>query len=278
MGAGAAGVAAVEHYTMNTTFPALYLSHGAPTLVLSANPAHRFLAGLGSELGRPEAIVMISAHWDTPAVRVTTAERHETIHDFYGFPESLYRLRYPAPGAPALAAEIIDRLQAAEFPVAGDDSRGLDHGAWVPLMLMYPDADVPVVQVSLQSRLGPTHHLRLGEALAPLRDRGVLVIGSGSATHNLREFVGQPEDSPPPAYVRAFADWLAETLAHGTTEDLLAYRAQAPAAERNHPTEEHFLPLFAARGAAGNEPVRQLHRSYCFGILAMDNYAFGGSG
>ncbi len=259
----------------NTPLPALFLSHGAPTLALSDNPAHRFLAGLGAELGRPEAIVMISAHWDTPVVQVTTGARHETIHDFYGFPEPLYALRYPAPGAPALAADVIERLRAAGLDAGGDEQRGLDHGAWVPLLLMYPDADIPVVQVSLQSRLGPAHHLALGQALAPLRGQRVLVVGSGAATHNLRDFRGQSEDSVPPAYARAFADWLADTVVNGSTVQLRDYRSQAPEAVSNHPTEEHYLPLLAARGAALNEPARALHRSYCYGILAMDNYAFG---
>lgn len=255
--------------------PALFVSHGAPTLALSANPAHEFLQGLGRDLAPPQAIVVVSAHWDTPTARITAAARPSTIHDFYGFPQPLYELRYPAPGAPALAAEIAGLLQDAGLAATLDEQRGLDHGAWVPLLLMYPPAEIPVLQVSLQTALGPEHHLRLGQALAPLRQRGILILGSGGATHNLREFAGQPEASPPPAYVTAFSDWLDQTLAAGAVATLLDYRRQAPAAARSHPTEEHLLPLFVALGAASDGPVQRLHHSYSHGILAMDAYAFG---
>lgn len=261
--------------TIAQPLPALFVSHGAPTLALEHNAAHDFFNRLASRLPRPQAIVVFSAHWDTPDTRVTAAARHETIHDFYGFPEPLYRLRYPASGAPQLAADIVERLQAEGITAATDATRGLDHGAWVPLLLAYPDADIPVVQVALQTRLGPAHHLRLGQALAPLRERGVLILASGGATHNLREFFGQPDGAPPADYAAAFTDWLEERLAENDIAALLDYRRQGPQATRNHPTEEHFLPLFAALGAAAGEPVTRLHHSFSHGVLAMDAYAFG---
>lgn len=247
--------------------PSLFLSHGSPMLAVdAAQPAHGFLRALGAQLPRPEAVLVVSAHWDTTAPRATGSPQPDTLHDFYGFPAPLYRLRYPAPGRPELAAQVV-RVLGADAAV--DTDRGLDHGAWVPLLLMYPRHDVPVVQLSLQTALGPAHHLRLGEALAPLREQGVLIIGSGGATHNLREYFHASAGHEP---YEAFAAWLHETLMRGEQEALLDYRRRAPHASRNHPTEEHFLPLFVALGAGGPK-ARRLHASFdC--VLAMDAYAF----
>ena len=256
-------------------FPALFVSHGAPTLALEPGSTRGFLAQLGAGLGRPKAILVVSAHWETVASAISVAPEPETIHDFYGFPEVLYRMRYPAPGAPALAQQSVQLLAAAGLEAAAVPDRGLDHGAWVPLLLMYPDADIPVAQVAVQTRLGPAHHLRLGEALRPLRDEGVLIIGSGSATHNLREFGNHRYDSPPPGWVSAFNDWLAGAIEEGRTADLLDYRRMAPQAARNHPTEEHLLPLFAAYGAGtpGVQPQR-IHSGYTYGVIGMDAWRF----
>ena len=256
-------------------FPALFLSHGAPTLIIEDGPARRFLAGYGARLGRPSAILVASAHWEEPVATVSTAERPETIHDFYGFPPELYSLRYPAPGAPAVAEQAASLIEAAGLPVLRDADRGLDHGAWVPLSLMYAQADIPVAQVSLLRSGGPDAHLKLGAALRPLRDQGVLILGSGSTTHNLAAFRGFNPDAPAPAWVTGFADWVHGAATAGRTADLLDYRNRAPYGRENHPTEEHLLPFFVALGSAdpGTQPER-VHASTSHGILAMDVYAF----
>jgi 4,5-DOPA dioxygenase extradiol len=259
--------------------PALFVTHGAPTLPIEPGPAHDFLAGLGESLARPTEILCISAHWECPEPSLSAVERPATIHDFYGFPPALYALDYPAPGAPDLAQRAGALLQAAGLGARIVPDRGLDHGAWVPLMLSYPDADIPVTQLSVQSALGPEHHLALGRALAPLRNENVLILASGSATHDLSAFRGQPVDTPPVDYALSFDDWLVDAVAEGRTGDLLAYRERAPFAARNHPSEEHFLPLFVALGAGmrGDEPApaRLLHRSMTYGIIAMTAFAFG---
>ncbi|MGA9854716.1 MAG: class III extradiol ring-cleavage dioxygenase [Gammaproteobacteria bacterium] len=247
--------------------PSLFLSHGSPMLALDAdNPAHAFLKNLGDSLPRPQAILVVSAHWDTATPCTTGAEHLETIHDFYGFPEPLYELRYPASGNQQLAQQAAMLIgQAASV----DQFRGLDHGAWVPLLLMYPQADIPTVQLSLQTPLGPAHHLKIGKALASLRAQGVLIIGSGGATHNLREYFHPTSDHQP---YEEFSVWLYDALMHGNQEALLDYRQRAPQAERNHPTAEHFLPLFAAMGAGGPHTAR-LHHSFDR-TLCMDAYEF----
>lgn len=251
-----------------TTLPALFVSHGSPMLALDeSQPAHGFLRKLGTTLPRPEAILVISAHWDTATPCITGAQQLDTIHDFYGFPEPLYELHYPAPGNRALAEEIVRQLG----PSAGvHPARGLDHGAWVPLLLMYPQHDIPVLQLSLQTSLGPAHHLRIGEALRWLRKRGVLIIGSGGATHNLREYF-HPDSGNHKPY-EAFAAWLHDVLTRGDREALLDYRQRAPHAARCHPTEEHFLPLFVVLGAGGTKAQR-LHAG-CDRTLATDAYIY----
>lgn len=255
--------------------PTLFLSHGAPTLPLTDSAASRFLRGLAGTMERPRAIVVASAHWETKAPRVSAMTVNDTIHDFYGFPEALYRLAYPAPGDRPLAARIAALLGEAGLPAALDETRGLDHGAWVPLMLAWPAHDIPVLQLSLQTHLGPAHHERLGAALAPLRAEGVLLIGSGSWTHDLRRFRGQAEDAPVQPDVTAFADWMHAAVLDGRRDDLLAYRTRAPFAVDNHPTDEHLLPLYVALGAAGPAArAERLHQSAMFSMLRMDAYAF----
>lgn len=258
------------------TLPSLFLSHGAPTLPLTDTPARTFLSQLGHELPRPKAILVASAHWETERAAVNAVAWNETVHDFYGFPRALYELRYPAPGAPDLAHAIAARLQAAGIACDIDDARGLDHGAWVPLSLMYPAAGIPVLQLSVQTHLGPEHHLRLGRALAPLRDEGVLIIGSGSFTHDLSEFRGHGANDPAPDWVNSFADWFDAALTEERFADLIDYRRLAPYAAKNHPSEEHLLPLYVALGAAGESPhAQRLHASATYGVLRMDVYAFG---
>jgi 4,5-DOPA dioxygenase extradiol len=260
--------------------PSLFLSHGAPTLPLTDSPARDFLTGLGDRLPRPQAILVVSAHWETARPEVNAVVSNETIHDFHGFPRALYEMRYPAPGAPELAAHVAQLLQEFGLDCATDRSRGLDHGAWVPLLLMYPQADIPVLQLSVQPQLGPKHHLAMGRALQRLRGEGVLVIGSGSFTHNLAELRmrGPGLSDPVPPWVDAFADWVGEALAGGRIEDMLDYRRLAPFARNNHPSEEHFLPLFAALGAAGaNAHAERLHASATYSVLRMDVFAFHGA-
>lgn len=213
----------------------IFLSHGSPMLPFKNHEAGDFLRSLGSRK-QPRAILMVSAHWETDAPAVNAVERNTTIHDFRGFPPELYQLRYDAPGSPELAERVAELLNAAGLLTAIDRQRGLDHGAWVPLLLAWPGADVPVVQLSVQPDAGPEHHLRLGRALRPLADEGVLIIGSGSFTHDLsswRTHRGRGE----PDWVRDFAEWMDEAIASARTADLLAYRSRAPHAERNHPTE-----------------------------------------
>ena len=258
-----------------TRLPALFVSHGAPTLALEPGPTRGFLAQLGAGFERPKSILLISAHWETAAPAISRALKPETIHDFYGFPEALYAMRYPAPGAPELAVRAAALIAESGFAASTNEDRGLDHGAWVPLMLMYPEADIPVTQISVQSRLGPEHHWRLGEALRPLRDEGVLIIASGSVTHNLQEFGRHHYDSPPPSWVSEFNDWLHDRVLSMDQAALVGYRTLAPQAVRNHPGEEHLLPLFTAAGAAtpGIRPQR-VHDAFTYGVIGMDAYRF----
>jgi 4,5-DOPA dioxygenase extradiol len=256
-------------------FPSIFVSHGAPTLAVDQNEAHAFLKGLGASIGRPKAILVVSAHWMTAVPSLSLAEHPETIHDFGGFPDFMYELKYHAPGAPAVATRAAELLRAAGIDISLHPSRGLDHGAWVPLMLMYPDADIPVVQLSIQPKLSPEHHWRMGEALRPLRDEGVLILGSGSATHNLREAFLFKADDPTPDYVLEFEQWLVDAMTHGRKDDLLHYIERAPHAERAHPTNDHFYPLLVTAGA-GDAAARAalIHHSITWVVLAMDAFAY----
>lgn len=259
-----------------TLLPTIFVSHGAPTLAIEPGPAHHFLQAFGKDLGKPASILVLSAHFDASIATVTASAAPETIHDFRGFPEALYNMTYPAPGNPALAHRVGDLLSVAGIPTQTDEQRGLDHGAWVPLSLMYPDADVPVVQLSIDSRKGAAYHLRLGKLLRPLREEGVLIIGSGGATHNLSRAFSSPRDAPLVDWAHTFREWLAGAVESDRRDDLANYRTVAPDAHRNHPTEEHFMPLLCAVGATGpDEPRRRVHRSDEYGALAMDAYLLG---
>jgi 4,5-DOPA dioxygenase extradiol len=258
---------------MSAELPSLFLSHGSPTLPFEDIAARGFMAGLGARLPRPEAILCISAHWETPVPAVSGAERPETIHDFYGFPEALYRLQYPAPGAPKLAERVCALLGAAGMPATIDETRGLDHGAWNPLMLIYPRADVPVAQLSIQHQAGPGHHLAIGRALKPLRAEGVLVLASGGAVHNLRQF--HVDRERPADWAVAFDEWLADRIAAGDAASLIEYRRLKPEGKLAHPRDEHFLPLFVAMGAGEGDTGRPLHRSFAHGSLSMAAYGWG---
>lgn len=258
--------------------PTLFVSHGSPMTAIEDTFAHRFLAGLGAELPRPRAILVASAHWETAEPTLNAVERNETIHDFYGFPPALFAISYMPPGAPELAREIAESLRKAGFAATLDDKRGLDHGAWVPLLLAWPDAEIPALQISVQTELGPRHHLALGRALASLRAREILILGSGSFTHDLRRFGrGRPGiDAPETPDVTEFSDWMDGHIRAHDIAALADYRRLAPHARDEHPTEEHLLPLFVALGAAGEHAsARRLHNSVEFGFLRMDTYAFG---
>jgi 4,5-DOPA dioxygenase extradiol len=258
-----------------STLPTLFVSHGSPMHALEPGDAADAWRGFAASIPRPRAILIASAHWETGLPMLTGRERLETIHDFSGFPAELYRIRYDAPGAPEVAGRALALLREAGYTAAIDGCRGIDHGAWVPLRHMYPERDVPVVQISVQPALGAAHHLRLGEALAPLAAEGVLVIGSGHVTHNLRDWFSSRHDPRALDYVRQFAEWLNVRIAADDRAAVIDYREQAPGGERAHPTEEHFLPLFVAWGAAGRgaRPTRVL-ASIDGGALAMDAYRF----
>jgi 4,5-DOPA dioxygenase extradiol len=256
--------------------PAIFISHGSPMLAIEPAEARDFLARLPTLLPeRPRAILMISAHWERLRPAVNAPPQNETIHDFGGFPPALFALQYPAPPSAELAHRVAGLLSAGGLPTDIDTRRGLDHGAWVPLIVAWPDADIPVLQLSVQTRLGPDHHYRLGQLLAPLREEGVLIIGSGSFTHDLSSFrtSGGRIDAPEQDWVHVFAEWMASALREGRTDDLLHYRTRAPEAAHNHPTEEHLLPLYVALGAGAGR-VDHMHQSTTYGILRMDAFAF----
>lgn len=258
-----------------TALPSLYISHGSPMTALQPGLTGARLAELAAALPRPKAIVMASAHWLSHQPQIGSAAAPETIHDFRGFPAPLYQLRYPAPGSPALAEQVMHLLDQAKLAPVADPQRGLDHGAWVPLRLLYPAADIPVVTISIQPKLTPAHQYALGQALAPLRDEGVLVIGSGSITHNLHDLGAGYSDERQAPYVKPFIEWIEQKLAAGDIDALLDYRRQAPFAERAHPTDEHLLPLFVALGAAGaNARAQRIDAGVDMGLLAMDIYRF----
>lgn len=255
--------------------PALFISHGSPMLAIEDSPARRFLLGLAASLPRPERILVASAHWETARPVVSTAARPRTVHDFRGFDRKLYEIDYPAPGDPELAREAASLLSTAGYQVEADPEHGWDHGVWVPLSLLFPAADISVAQVSIQPDAGPAHHHAVGRALAPLRERGVMIVASGAMTHDLKSYFAQREGGAAPDWVTRFTDWMCEKLESRQIEDLLDYRRFAPFAERNHPEDEHLLPLYVALGTSpAGEPVRRLHHSVDR-VIAMDVYQFG---
>lgn len=252
--------------------PVLFVSHGSPTYAIEPGLAGSQLAKLGESLPRPTAVLVVSPHWATRGVRVTVTAEPQTIHDFGGFPSHLYQIRYPAPGHPPAAHRALELLAASGWVAEADEKRGMDHGAWVPLMHLLPAADVPVFQVSMPWDLDETGALRLGQALAPLAAEGVLVVASGSLTHNLYEFRrgGGGEDP----YVVEFVRWVRQVVTDGDTRRLLTTLDEAPHGRRAHPTSEHFLPLLVAAGAAGQATVAVLDGGIQHGVLAMESYVF----
>ncbi|KRC30627.1 class III extradiol ring-cleavage dioxygenase [Acidovorax sp. Root217] len=260
----------------STQVPALFVSHGAPMFAIDAGTTGPALTqwgqGLRAQFPGLRGVVIMSPHWMARSPQVMTGPQPATWHDFGGFPQALYQLQYPAPGSPALAQEVLGLLQAAGVAARGDAARPFDHGAWVPLMHLFPDADLPVVQVALPAGAGPAEVFALGAALRGLRSQGVLVVGSGSMTHNLSEFFGGVREPAP--YVLEFSRWIEDALARGDMQALLDYRSQAPHAARAHPTEDHFLPIFFALGAAGDDLQAQyLSREVMYSMLSMDAFA-----
>jgi 4,5-DOPA dioxygenase extradiol len=264
--------------------PALFVSHGSPMLAIEPGATGAFLSRLGPAIdatfGRPRAIVVVSPHTAAPRPVVLDSAAHHAVHDFGGFPDALYALRYAPPGEPSVAQRVMDLLTAAGLQPQRSSEAGLDHGIWAPLRFAWPDADVPVVPVALSPQQPPAAQWALGEALAPLRAEGVLLLASGSLTHDLRRlFAVRPmpaTNAPEIAETAAFRAWVAERSAARDRDALLDYRSAAPHGAAMHPTDEHWLPFYIAAGAGGleNAPVR-LHEGVTYGSLAMDAYAFG---
>jgi len=248
-------------------------------MLMQDSALRQFLRALGPELtgkyGAPKAILMASAHWLTPGPVVGAAAQLETIYDFYGFPAPTYEITYTPPGDPDLAAEAAGLLAEAGIEADHDNARGLDHGGWVPLKYMYPGADIPVAQVSIQPHFGPAHHLALGAALESLRAQNILVIGSGNLTHNLGDMDRRRGDGAPAAWAEEFASWVADALHKKRLSELVDYSAHAPHAMRAHPTDEHFLPLYFALGAGGAAgEAERIHQSTTGGAVCNDCYLF----
>lgn len=266
------------------TLPSLFISHGSPMIALEPGAAGAFLQRLGPAIdatfGRPRAILALSAHTLTREPAALATARHEAVYDFGGFDERLYAMRYDAPGAPGLADRVSELLAPAGLPLHRLERGGLDHGIWTPLRYTYPDADVPVLPLGWSPYAAPADLFALGEALAPLAREGVLIVGSGSITHNLRRvaMAGMHRQSTPPEVPEsaAFRAWFAERSAARDWDALFDYRTQAPHAADMHPTDEHLLPWYIAAGAGGRDAApRRLHESSTHGVLGMDTYAFG---
>lgn len=267
-----------------TALPCFYIPHGGgPCFFMDwqLGPADTwermgaFLRGLLAGLAeRPRALLMVSAHWEADPVAITAGAHPELIYDYYGFPEHTYALRYPVPGAPELAAQLAELLGAAGVPAVLDTARGLDHGVFIPGLLIRPQADIPVVQLSLHPSLDPDLHLRLGAALAPLREQGVLLLGSGMSYHNMGILMRQPQRNP---LGDAFDAWLVDTCSapRRERERQLAAWAAAPGARDAHPREEHLLPLHVIAGAAGADPGGCIYRDRVLGA-PVAAFAFGG--
>ncbi|TYK67080.1 DODA-type extradiol aromatic ring-opening family dioxygenase [Colwellia echini] len=253
--------------------PALFISHGSPMMAIAESKTSLFLQKLGKSLVRPKAIIMFSAHFDRANdIVITAGENPTTIHDFYGFPAPLYNIQYNAPGSPGLAKKIAKRFEQVGLHPILDEQQGWDHGLWIPLRLMLPTADIPIVQVSINSALGADANYEYGKLMASLRDENILIIGSGNVTHNLAEFSRPSVGSE--KRVKAFTKWVNEKVSSAQIESLIDYMNAAPDALFNHPTQEHFLPFIAALGASETGKGELIHQDIEHGILAMDAYRF----
>ncbi len=254
----------------------LFLPHGGPDLAVTTTPAADFLRGLGARRATPDGVVIISAHWETRGTAITTSALLETVHDFYGFGAELSQLNYPAKTTPKLIAAVTEALAVQRIPLATDSRRGMDHGAWGPLMLMYPKADVPVVQLSLDHGASPKELFDLGRALAPLRAQNIQIIGSGAMVHNLRQ-LGR-EGSAIPRWASDFEAWADREISARNWPGLFDV-AQQGVTQNAHPTLEHFYPLMVAAGAGGaddpTQSFRKIHASFSYGSISMAAWEFG---
>jgi 4,5-DOPA dioxygenase extradiol len=261
--------------------PSVFISHGSPMTAIQDAPARRFLLEFGKSLPRPRAILIMTAHFEATFPVFTTDAAPEMIYDFGGFPQPLYDIVWPAPGALDVAQRAAELLSNAGVKCGLVSQRGFDHGTWVPLHLMYPDADIPVCQMSVLQEQGAAAHIDLGRQLAPLRDEGIMIIGSGTVTHNLRALAmsGRILDAPVQPWAQEFAEWIADKIGQGDMDAMAAYRETAPYAQENHPTDEHFLPLSFAMGAgiddSGHARGKRVHASIEYGMQSMDAYVFG---
>ncbi len=257
----------------SATTSTLFISHGAPDLLIRQTLAHNFLKELSNNFVKPKAIVVFSAHYESDVLEITGNLNLQTIYDFSGFPAELYRMNYPALGAPDLAQEIVNLFEEVNFPAKINPKRGLDHGAWVPLKLMYPDADIPVIQISLQSSQDSIYHYKIGRIISYLKEQNILIIGSGGVTHNLM-MAFQNKDKPTPTWVEKFSDEIYQVLQNQDISSIINWH-NLEYAQENHPSFEHFIPLIIALGAAGNSfTAQRLHHSYDYSVLAMDCYVF----
>jgi 4,5-DOPA dioxygenase extradiol len=263
---------------MQTFRHVLFVPHGAPTFALNPGAAGAAMSDMVQKLSPPRAIVVVSPHWDTRIPTVSVATQLETIHDFYGFPQELYTIQYPAKGSPEVAKEVASALRAAGLEVDDDSQHGLDHGAWQPLRQMFPNADVPIVPLSMQAHAGPAHAYRVGQALSALAEQNIWIVASGNITHNLRDWhVAASTDGQTPAYVHQFAEWVQTQLSAHDVPALLHYRQHSAEGRQAHPSEDHLLPLFVALGAAGDDARAQpFFRGVSDYVIAMDGYAFVG--
>ena len=256
---------------MKDRMPVLFVGHGSPMNAIEDNAFASAWKELGRSLPRPEAILSVSAHWVTDGTRINDEEHPKTIYDMYGFPPELYRVKYDAPGSPETAREAI-RLAGRE--VMADNSWGIDHGTWSVLHRMYPQADIPVCQLSIDSRASAEEHYRIGQALRSLRDSGVLIMGSGNVVHNLRRISWDMEGGYSWAY--AFDDYILEKITHRQFGDVIDYRSAGESAEMAFPTTEHFFPLLYVLGASQpDDGIRILNHSCTMGALSMTSYVFG---
>lgn len=254
--------------------PALFINHGAPTLALAQSDYTRFLQETGKRLA-PQAIVMFSAHWEERVTTISFADGPlETIYDFYGFPDALYKITYPAPGSPKLAERLDGLFRNAGIPTERDYTRGLDHGSWIFLKYMYPDANIPIVSVSVNPFLPNEEQYRIGEALGSLGAENILVIGSGTTVHNFNEIkIGQQH---PEQWAVEFDDWIADKVEKRDVSSLVQYDRLAPYALRAVPRAEHFVPLFHAMGsaAAAASSPKVLYRGYEYGTFSYSCFEF----
>jgi 4,5-DOPA dioxygenase extradiol len=257
-----------------TQTPLLFISHGAPTFALEPGKLGPQLKALGAQLNGVRAVLVVSPHWQTQGVAVSSTATPETIYDFGGFPSALYELQYPAEGAPHVAEQVASLLTEAGYATSLDTRRGLDHGAWVPLFHLLPNAQIPVFQVSMPYDLNTEQAVQLGRVLAPLRAQGVLIVASGSMTHNLGEF--RRGVAAGDHYVEEFSNWVRTAVLANAVQPVIQYRIEAPHAERAHPTEDHFLPLLVALGAQVEGDTAQLiDGGIEHGMLSMDSFVWG---